>query len=87
LFFEGARAGALLARGLEMPPIDLAEPEMVWLYQLRENRQPAEGQGGPPTPPAPPAVLFASGFLEFAAHARFDVSRWSFSNYSSLLVE
>lgn len=84
VFTEGARAGALLARGLEMPPIDLAEPEMVWLYQLRENRQPAQGEAAPP---APPAVVFASGFLEFAGHARFDVSRWSYSNYSSLLVE
>lgn len=84
VFTEGARAGALLARSLEMPPIDLAEPEMVWLYQLRENRQPAPGASAPP---APPAVLFASGFLDFQGDARFDVSRWSYSNYSSLLVE
>jgi len=84
VFTEGARAGALLARSLEMQPIDLAEPEMVWLYQLRENRQPEEGETAPP---APPAVLFASGFLGFHGPARYDVSRWSYSNYSSLLVE
>jgi len=84
VFFEGARADSLLARSLEMPPIDLAEPEMVWLYQLRENRRAALGRSARPTPPV---VLFASGFLRYHAQARYDVSRWSFSNYSTLLVE
>jgi hypothetical protein len=77
---EGARLAPLLERSLAFPPFQLGEKVVLWLYLLRENRQAvAAGATGP-------VAVFASGHLPFTGDARFDVNRWNFSNYGSVLL-
>ena len=80
-FMDGARLRDLLHVASSYPPIDLASPEMLWVYQIRQNH--------PPPPPGGiehPYLAFASGFMPFFGTARFDVARWDNANYSSSLT-
>lgn len=84
VFIAEAAVEPLLRQSLAYPPIDLdakddrgnVRPELVWLYQVRENERTKTT--------AERYVIFASGHVPFCGHARFDVSWWDFSNYSSL---
>jgi hypothetical protein len=75
----------LLRRSLAYLPIDLmatddrgtARPELVWLYQVRENDRESMRTK------AERYLVFASGHMPYAGHARCDVSWCDFSNYSS----
>jgi hypothetical protein len=85
-FIAAAAVEPLLRESLAYAPIDLAErdargrprPALVWLYQVRENEpanNPAKAQR---------YLVFATGHMPYAGHARLDVSWCDFSNYSSL---
>ena len=78
LHVEGARARMLLQMSLNFPPIDLRSRQMIWQYVVRENHQ-AVDQARGNTPQT--YLLFASGQIPYQAEPRFDVSRWSYSNY------
>src|SRR5262245_28384672 len=83
VFIEGARLEPLVRRALAYPPLDLLSGEMVWLYEVRENRDSRAFVGAA----APlPFLIFVSGHVPFFAEARFDVSRWDYSNYTSALA-
>lgn len=73
---EGARQHMLLNMALAHNPIDLDENVVVWLYLVRENRQQQRAA----------IAIFSSGHSLFLGDARFDVNRWDFSNYGSLLI-
>jgi hypothetical protein len=79
-FVEGAATRSMLRAALDYPPIDLAGHaignEFIWLFQVRENRQAINGSASPPQP----CLLFASGQLPEHGLARFDQSRWGYSN-------
>ncbi len=79
LFLEGARVECVLRTAVQYPPIDLRGKEMLWLYIVRENRDPSAFAGNPA--PAP-YLIFTSGQLQPATDARFNVSRWNYSNYT-----
>lgn len=84
VFIAESGVEALLRESLAYPPIDLVaeddrgnlRPELVWLYQVRENER--------STTSAERFLVFATGRMPFAGHARLDVSWWNFSNYSSV---
>ncbi len=79
LFTEGARVRSLIQASFDFPGFGVAGPEMFWAYRVRDNH--------PPPPPAAaelPYVLFASGFMPFFGHSRFDLSRWDRSNFGLL---
>jgi hypothetical protein len=76
-YLNGERIGDLIQRSLFYEPIDLAEPEMVWLYYPWQQ-DPARAAGTT----VRSYLLFASGHLPPYATARFDVARWDFSNYA-----
>jgi hypothetical protein len=59
------------------PPITVGDPELVWLYLVRENRQPLAGNV-----PKQPYMVFALGRLPSQVVPRFDVSRWNYANYA-----
>lgn len=80
VFVEAARCDALFREAVAYAPIDLASGELIWLYEVRENRQRAAERNAPPS-----YLIFASGHMPFRGEARFDVSRWNYSNYSSPL--
>lgn len=77
MFIEGARVSALLRLATRFPPIRAGDPELLWLYLVRENRQP---QGG--VVPKQPYLIFALGRLPCQVVPRFDVSHWDFANYA-----
>lgn len=77
-FVERERVQPLLRASFAFPPIDLAAGELIWLYQVRENRDPnvaGDGTGRP-------YVLFASGYVPYAANAQYDLSYWDFASYA-----
>jgi hypothetical protein len=76
-YLNGERVGDLIQRSLLYEPIDLAEPEMVWLYYPWQQ-DPARAAGTT----VRSYLVFASGHLPPYATARFDVARWDFSNYA-----
>ena len=75
---EGARSDPLLRASLGFDPIDLASGELIWLYEVRENRDPAIADDGF----ARPYVLFTNGFVPYAANAQFDLAHWDLANYA-----
>jgi hypothetical protein len=77
-YLNGEQLGAALALSLAYEPIDLAEPELVWLY-LPWRQVAARAAGATPRS----YLLFASGHLPPFAVARFDVARWDFSNFAA----
>jgi hypothetical protein len=80
VFIEAAKVETLFREARAHAPIDLKSGELIRLYLVRENRQAvAAGGMGQPTP----YMIFASGHLPFRGDARFNLSRWDYSNYSS----
>jgi hypothetical protein len=75
---EGARTEALLRAALGFQPIDLSSGELIWLYEVRENRDPALAGAGF----ARPYVLFTNGFVPYAANAQCDLAHWDFANFA-----
>lgn len=75
---EGARVEALMREALAYPPIGLSNGEMVWLYLVRENMEAIQARrANGPTP----FMIFANGHMPFVGEARFDLSKWDYSNY------
>ncbi|HMF96396.1 MAG TPA: hypothetical protein VKE96_18975 [Vicinamibacterales bacterium] len=77
LFIEGAQLPALLRLASSFPPIEVGDAELVWLYEIRENRQPAAS-----LPAAQPYLVFTLGRVPCQLVPRFDVSHWDYSNYA-----
>jgi len=85
-FIAAAAVEPLLRQSLAYPAIDLTaqddrggvRPELVWLYQVRENER--ENRSAK----SERYLVFATGHMPYAGHARFDLSWCDFSNYSSL---
>jgi hypothetical protein len=80
VFIEGAKVESLFRNSLSCKPIDLVSGEMIWLYQVRENRE-SIARGGTGTAPY---VIFANGYVPVIGDAQYDLSRWDYSNYSGL---
>jgi hypothetical protein len=77
VFIEGAGLEALVRRALPCAPIDTQSGELIWLYVVRENRDP-RAAGGSGTP----YLVFTSGHVPFAGATRLDVARTSGANYT-----
>jgi hypothetical protein len=77
LFIEGAKVGPLVHASLLYPPVDLTNPEMVWLYWVRENLEP----GVQPSPATQPYLIFTNGHVPFQALAQFDLNYWNYANF------
>ena len=77
-FIDGRLLPSLLKQAADHEPIDLSKREMVWLYKSWQNEQAFVRNEN-----LQPFVIFTSAQMPYAATARFDVSRWDLSNYSS----
>lgn len=75
VFIEGAKLQSLIQTSFSYPPIDIATKELVWLYLVRQNRQPV----GTVTPQ--PYLVFSSGHIPFQGTAQFDLNRWDYGNF------
>lgn len=79
VFMEGRKVPSLIQRSFTYKPADTESGEMLWLYLVRENRQPLDGS---PTPAPQPYLIFAHGHIPYQGEAAFDLSYWNFANYS-----
>jgi hypothetical protein len=78
VYIEGAQLAPLVDDGFRARPIDVTSPQMIWLYKVRENRQPdLSGQVA-----GFPYLLFASGHVRYRGDARADLSYWDYANYA-----
>ncbi len=79
VFVEGAQVRSLMHESFGYPPIDLSSKVLIWLYLVRENIQSIDNSAAN----RPQAYLvFANGHMRYRGDARFNVNRWSYSNYS-----
>lgn len=77
-FVEGARLQPLLRGALGFAPIPLGSDELIWLYEVHENRDSltwTTSVGGP-------YVVFANGYVPYAADAQFDLAHWDYANFA-----
>jgi hypothetical protein len=77
-FIERERVEPLLRASFDYPPIELDSDELIWLFLVRENRDPEVAGDGANRP----YVVFASGYTPYAANAQLDLSYWDFANYA-----
>jgi hypothetical protein len=76
----GAEVLSLVDDALGTRPIDTTSPEVIWLYKVRENRQPdLSGQEV-----GFPYLLFASGHVRYRGDARANLSYWDYANYAQV---
>jgi len=76
VYMEGAEVSRLLEQSFLAPPHRIDSGEMLVLYRVRQNRQSDTGTS---------YLLFASGHLPLRGDARYDVSRWSYSQYGPVV--
>jgi hypothetical protein len=82
VFIEGAVLDELFLNSLSFPPVDLENGETLWLYFVRENRQALDNK----VSGTQGYLIFSSGFVPFRGHARFNLSKWDYSNYTPLSI-
>ena len=81
VFIEGAKVIPLTLQVISYLPIYTLSSELVWLYNVRQNRQAidfGEIAGGQDY------IVFSTGHAPFLGDARFDLDRWDYSNYTSI---
>jgi hypothetical protein len=79
VFIEGSKLEALIARSMLYPAKDLSNPEMVWLYRVRENM---EAVASATSTPPQPFMVFTNGHMRYEGKAQFDLSYWDYANYA-----
>ena len=77
-FIEAALVAPVLRTSFSHPPIDLSASELIWLYEVHENRDSLVAGAGLDRP----FVLFANGPIPYAANPRFDLAHWDFANFA-----
>jgi hypothetical protein len=76
IIIEAAQVESILRHSLAYPPLDLASGVMLWVYHVRENVQAVEQEN------KQSYLLFTSGHMPYFGDARFNVNRWSLSNFA-----
>lgn len=79
VFIEGAKLESLICSSLLLPPINLGDGEMFWLYRLRENMEAVAG--GTVNLPQP-CLIFTNGHIQYEGNAQYDLSYWDYANYA-----
>ena len=77
VFTDGAQMQSLFTHSFEFPPIRTDSSELVWLYEVQQNRNLTEDRKSVPQQ----YIIFANGYMPFYGHAHYDLSRWDFSNF------
>jgi hypothetical protein len=75
---EGGRLAALLRESFAAAPIDFASGQVIWLYELRENRDPAIAGSASDRP----FLVFTNGLMRYAANAQYGISHFDYANYA-----
>lgn len=80
-FIDARLLGPLQDLALAGSPTDLASGEFVWVWRPWQNTRAADANAS-----VPRVLAFASGLLPDMASARFDLSRWDFSNHAACCI-
>lgn len=80
VFVDGRRVAPLLRASLAYAPIVVARKELIWLYQVRQNRRPDETE-------TTAYLVFASGHLPYQGDPLYDVARWDYNHYGPGITE
>jgi hypothetical protein len=75
IYMEGGMVETLLRVSAQNPPVDLDDPEMVWLYSVRENIRALDAGRS-----VQPYAVFANANLPFFGEPRFDRAHANYSN-------
>ena len=78
MFVEAAHVEDILRTASLFPPIDVSSQELVWLYEVRANIDPAATA----TPVTQHYLLFTNGQVPYAGDPRFDLAYWNYANYA-----
>lgn len=86
VIIEGAKIESIFRKSLMFQPInssnvDTSNEEMISLYFVRENVESIIKDG---TSQPQPYLIFTNGHMPFYGEAKYDISRWDYSNYSNL---
>jgi hypothetical protein len=76
VYIEGGALEPLLRIASRYPPVDLLDPEMIWLYTVRQNIQAAQAAIA-----VQPALVFANANIPFFGEARFGLSHAYYANF------
>jgi len=76
VYVEAAALVPITQVALTYRPIDLYSEELIWLYRTRENAQLVGGGNK-----AQEYLIFTSGHAPYFGNARFNLSKWDYSNY------
>ena len=78
VYIESAKFGALIRQALMYHPFKVQDKELVWLYSVIENRRAIDSGE---SISGRDYLIFTSGNVPYIANARYDASRWNYSNY------
>jgi hypothetical protein len=70
IYLEGAMVNPLIEMSLNYAPLSLVNKDPIKLFNVVEGAT------------LRPYVLFISAYVPFQAEARFDITRWNFSNFA-----
>ena len=76
VYLEGAVVEPLVRTALSYPPMDLSSAPAIFLYLVRENRDPRLGSGSP-------YLIFTSVEVPFVGVSRYDISHWDYGTYAN----
>ncbi len=79
VFIEGSKLETLIAHSMLYPAKDLSNPEMIWLYRVRENM---EALASATSASPQPFMVFTNGHMSYEGKAQFDLSYWDYANYA-----
>jgi hypothetical protein len=77
-FIEGARFDELYREAMRYPPIRVADPELVRMYVLRENRQSVDHGTATTTP----VLVFVNGHVPDRSDPHYDLAYWNYATYA-----
>jgi hypothetical protein len=74
LFLEGAKLRGLMATAPDFDAFRIQSDVLIWRYHVREDVQSGDAD-------EPSYLVFANGFVPFAAEPQYNLSRWNYANY------
>lgn len=81
VYIDGAHLFSVINESFNYPVIYVNSGELIWLYLVRQNRQKIDS-GDTVTQKY---LIFTNGNMLFRGHARFNLARWDYSNYASII--
>lgn len=76
-YLHASRVAAVVRNAYRFPPVDLAQKEAIWLYQVIAPPDPSATE-----PTKAGYVLFTTGHMSYQANGQYDLSYWNYADYA-----